>query len=401
MADHELANQGTHPELSSLQTRGMVIGALGLILCAAGYATDSERFFQAYLPGYLYWVAISLGCLGWTMIHHLTDGNWGFPVRRIWESGARTIWLMALLFIPIAMAGEHLYPWMAENALEDVIIAGKSQYLNAPFFYLRQVLYFVIWAGFAFILTSGSYRQDQEGQEPLGARLRLTSGPGILIMAITVTFSATDWAMSIDPHWFSTIWGFLFSASDLLAAMAFTIILAKMLEGRRPLDKALTTDTYHDLGNLLMAFTMLWAYLSFSQFLIIWSGNTQEEAPWYLSRMGDGWVIISVILIVFHFVLPFVVLLTRKTKRAPSVLVKVAMYMLLMRFVDLYWLTMPSLTGHGGHAEFHPSWIDIAPWLGVGGLWLMFFSMQLKDRPLTPLTDRRLQEALEGTGGHH
>ena len=262
----ELANQGTHPELASLQTRGMILGVVGLALCAAGYATDPERFFQAYLPGYLYWLAISIGCMGWTMIHHLTDGSWGFPVRRIWEAGARTIWLMALLFIPIALAGDKLFPWMAEGAMDDFIIAGKAGYLNEPFFLLRAVLYFVIWGGFAFILTTTSYKQDAEGQEPLGARLRLTSGPGILIMAITVTFSATDWAMSIDPHWFSTIWGFLFSASDLLAAMAFTICMAKLLENRAPLNKALTANTYHDLGNLLMAFTMLWAYLSFSQF---------------------------------------------------------------------------------------------------------------------------------------
>ncbi len=405
MAEHQdLANQGTHPELATLQTRGMIVGVVGLALCAAGFVTDPARFYQAYLPGYLYWVAISLGCMGWTMIHHLTDGNWGFPVRRIWESGARTIWLMAILLIPILLGGEHIYPWMAADAMNDPIIAGKSHYLNEPFFYLRQVLYFVIWGGLAYVLTSTSYKQDHaDGPEPLGARLRLASGPGILVMVITLTFASTDWAMSIDPHWFSTIWGFLFSASDLLAAMAFTICMAKLLENRFPLDKAINANTYHDLGNLLMAFTMLWAYLSFSQFLIIWSGNTQEEAPWYLLRMGDGWIIISVILIVFHFMLPFVVLLTRKTKRASNVLVKVAIYMLIMRFVDLYWLTMPTLTGghHGEHAGFHPSWIDIAPLLGVGGLWLIFFSMQLKDRPLTPLTDRRLQEALEGAGGHH
>ncbi|MBI1358158.1 MAG: hypothetical protein GC160_27810 [Acidobacteria bacterium] len=403
MADHqELANSGQAPEVASLQTRGMILGGIGLALCAAGYMADSARFFEAYLVGYLYWLAISLGCLGWTMIHHLTDGNWGFPVRRVWESGARTIWLMALLFIPILLAGDHLFPWMAEGALEDHIIAGKAGYLNTTFFSIRALLYFVIWGGMALILTSTSYKQDSEGPEPLGVRLRLTSGPGLLIMAITVTFSATDWAMSIDPHWFSTIWGFLFAASDLLAAMAFTICIAKMLEHCPPLNKALTTDTFHDLGNLLMAFTMLWAYMSFSQFLIIWSGNTQEEAPWYLLRMDNGWIIISVILIVFHFMIPFTVLLTRKTKRAANVLVKVAIFMLMMRFIDLYWLTMPTLTAHGEHgAGFHPSWIDIAPWLGVGGLWLFFFSMQLRERPLTPLTDPRLQQALEGTGGHH
>ena len=388
-------------KLAGLQTKGLIIGALGLAACGAAWAMDAERFYQAYLPGYLYWLAISLGCLGWTMIHHLTEGKWGFPVRRIWEAGARTVWLMVPLFIPIVLGMHALFSWTHPEAANDPILVGKSRYLNESFFFMRVALYFVIWSGFAFVLSSWSSKQDAEDVEPLRTRMRVVSGPGILTMALTVTFMSVDWAMSVDPHWFSTIFGFLFAASDLLAGMAMTIIVAKALWSYEPFKKAVTADTFHDLGNLLLACTMLWGYLAFSQYLIIWSGNTQEEAPWYIARNSNGWMIITVILIVFHFAVPFLVLLTRKTKRAPSMLVKVAVWMLIMRYVDLYWLVMPSF-GHGGEAAgLHLSWMDFAVAIGIGGIWFGFFAMQLKSRNLAPVADPRFQEALANAGGHH
>jgi len=401
MNAQQLKGQQAHPELAGVQTKALGAGAIGLGACLIGFAIDSEQFFHSYLTGFLYWLAISLGCIGWTMIHHLTDGNWGFPVRRIWEAGARTTPLMLLLLLPILLFGmEPIFPWARPEAAEDALIQAKAQYLNMPSFLLRSAIYFVFWIGFAYFLSSGSFKQDQEDEpnEKRASWMRKVSGLGIFVMAMTVTFASVDYAMSIDPHWFSTIFGFLFAASDLLAAMAFAIVMARVLRHREPLDKALTTTVYHDLGNLLMAFTMLWAYLSFSQFLIIWSGNTQEEAPWYVDRMGEGWIWISLALVVFHFAMPFLVLLTRKTKRAPQMLARVAGYMLVMRFVDLYWITQPSFS-HGG--SILPHWLDVAVMVAIGGIWLGVFAMQLKNRPLVPLTDYRLKQVLEGTGGGH
>ena len=397
MSQHE-----THPELAGLQTKALVVGVIGLAAAGAGYAMDSEQFFHSYLTGFLYWLAISLGCIGWTMIHHLTDGNWGFPVRRIWEAGSRTIILMALLALPILFVGmDALFPWVRPEAAHDTLIQGKAAYLNTPFFMGRSAAYFFLWIGFALYLSGASFKLDALGEhnEKIASRMRKVSGLGVFVMAITVTFFSVDYAMSIDPHWFSTIFGFLFAVSNLLSAMAFTIVMARMLRHRSPLDKALTTSVWHDLGNLLMAFTILWAYMSFSQFLIIWSGNTQEEVPWYIQRMGPGWLWISLALVIFHFALPLLVLLTRKTKRAPQMLVKVALYMLVMRFVDLFWITQPSLS-HGGPP--HPHWLDLAVMAGIGGLWLGVFGMQLKDKHLVPQTDYRLKGVLEGaTEGHH
>ena len=212
-----MSGQDANTTLGGLQTKGLIVGVIGLAACGAAWSMDPERFYQAYLPGYLYWLAVSLGCLGWTMIHHLTEGKWGFPVRRIWEAGARTIWLMVPLFIPIVLGMHTLFSWTHPEAAHDPILAGKSSYLNESFFYLRAVLYFVIWGGFAFVLSSWSRKQDDEEVEPMRTRMRMLSGPGVLVMALTVTFMSVDWAMSVDPHWFSTIFGFLFSASDLLA----------------------------------------------------------------------------------------------------------------------------------------------------------------------------------------
>jgi hypothetical protein len=375
---------------------------IGLIACAAAWAIDADRFYQAYLPGYLFWLAVSLGCLGWTMIHHLTEGRWGFPLRRIWEAGSRTVWLMFPLFIPIYLGMHAVFSWTLPEAAQDPMLVEKSKYLNVPFFMTRFVLYFIIWGGFAYLLSTWSSKQDGEQVEPTRTWMRKLSGAGIVTMAITVSFMSVDWAMSVDPHWFSTIFGFLFAVSDLLAAMAVTIITVKLLENCEPFNKTITTDVYHDLGNWLLAFTMLWAYMSFSQFLIIWSGNTQEEIPWYIVRNTNGWNIVTVILVVFHFAVPFLVLLTRTTKRAPSMLVKVAVWMLIMRYIDLYWLVMPSLGGHGVEgAGFHFSWIDLTVPIGLGGIWVGFFAMQLKSRNLAPIGDPRLQEALADTGGHH
>jgi len=392
-------SQDAQSTISGLQTKGLMVGVLGLVGAGAAFSMDPDQFYKSYLSAYLYWIAIAIGCLGWTMIHHVTQGPWGVPVKRIWEAGARTIPVMAIFFIPIVLGMETLFSWVTPDPA-DALIAGKIHYLNESFFITRAILYFVIWSGLAYVLTGMSYKQDEEDIQPLFTRMRVISGPGLLAGAITVTFMSVDWAMSVDPHWFSTIFGFLFVASDLLAAMAFTIIIAKLLEDVEPTKTLLNTQFWHDYGNWLMATTMLWAYLSFSQFLIIWSGNTQEEAPWYLDRMGDGWIIISLVLIVFHFAVPFTTLLTRRTKRAKGILVKIAIYMLVMRYIDLYWIIQPSfLHGHAPHLS--SLWIDVAILAGIGGFFVAFFAMQLKAKKLAPVQDPRYKQALEGAGGHH
>lgn len=393
-----MSHQGTNADLAGLQTKGLIVGVVGVIAAAAGFAMDSDQFYRSYLTGYLYWVAITLGCMGWTMIYHLTAGSWGVPARRVWESGGRTMPLMAILSIPVVMGMQTLFPWARPEAAEDAIIQAKAAFLNEPFFLIRVVFYMVLWSAIAFFLSRWSLQQDVEGPQPAIRKLRFLSGAGLVLMALTLTFFSVDFVMSLDPHWFSTIFGFLFAAADLLSAMAFTVLAMRLLGKSDELKKLVNVNTYHDYGNLLLGFIMLWTYMNLSQFLIIWSGNTQEEAPWYLERMGDGWLVISQSLIIFHFALPLLFLLTRWTKRVPHRLAFVAAWILVMRFVDLYWLTQPSMS-HGGGVHLH--WMDLATLIGIGGLWVGVFAMHLKDKPLLAKNDPRLAEVLEIAGGHH
>jgi hypothetical protein len=393
-----MSTQGTNAELAGLQSKALMVGAVGIAAAAAGFAMDSDQFYRSYLTGYLYWLALTLGCLGWTMIYHLTAGSWGVPARRIWESGGRTMPLMAILVIPIILGMKTLFPWARPEAVDDAIIQAKVAFLNEPFFLARVVFYMVLWSAIGILLSRWSLQQDAEGPQPAIRKLRFISGGGLVLMALSLTFFSVDFVMSLDPHWFSTIFGFLFAAADLLSAMAFTVLAVRFLEKTDSLKKLVNVNTYHDYGNLLLGFIMLWTYMNLSQFLIIWSGNTQEEAPWYLERMGDGWLVISQSLIIFHFALPLLFLLTRWTKRVPARLAFVAVWILVMRFVDLYWLTQPSMS-HGAGVHLH--WMDLAVLIGLGGLWVGVFAMHLKDKPLLAKNDPRLAEVLEIAGGHH
>lgn len=393
-----MSPQGTNAELAGLQTKALIIGAAGIAAAAAGFAMDSEQFYRSYLTAFLYWMAPTVGCLGWTMIYHLTAGSWGVPARRIWESGGRTMPLMGILVIPVILGMTTLFPWARPEAANDAIIQAKAAYLNTPFFLARVVFYVVLWSAISILLSRWSLQQDAEGPQPAIRKLRFLSGAGLVLMALSLTFFSVDFVMSLDPHWFSTIFGFLFSAADLLTAMAFTVLAVRLLEKTDSLKKLVNVGTYHDYGNLLLGFIMLWTYMNLSQFLIIWSGNTQEEAPWYLMRMEGGWLTISRALVALHFALPLLFLLTRWTKRNPVRLTFVAVWILLMRYVDLYWLTQPSLS-HGAGVHLH--WMDLATLAGVGGLWVGVFAMHLKNKPLLAANDPRLAEVLEIAGGHH
>lgn len=393
-----MSTQGTNAELAGLQSKALIVGAVGIAAAAAGFAMDSDQFYRSYLTGYLYWLALTLGCMGWTMIYHLTAGSWGVPARRIWESGGRTMPLMAILVIPVILGMKTLFPWARPEAVDDALIQAKVAFLNEPFFLIRVVFYMVLWSAIGILLSRWSLQQDAEGPQPAIRKLRFLSGAGLVLMALSLTFFSVDFVMSLDPHWFSTIFGFLFAAADLLSAMAFTVLAVRFLENTDSLKKLVNVNTYHDYGNLLLGFIMLWTYMNLSQFLIIWSGNTQEEAPWYLERMGDGWLVISQALIIFHFALPLLFLLTRWTKRVPVRLAFVAVWILVMRFVDLYWLTQPSMS-HGAGVHLH--WMDLAVLIGLGGLWVGVFAMHLKDKPLLAANDPRLAEVLEIAGGHH
>jgi hypothetical protein len=374
------------PALERLQRAGLAVGGLFLVALAAGFALDRAQFFRSWLLGWLFWTGVAVGCLGLAMLNHLTGGLWGLVPRRLHEAAARTLPAMALLFVPVLLGVSSLYTWAKpEVVAADVLLQKKALYLNVPFFVLRAAFYFAVWGLLAWLVSSWSRRQDGGADPARAARLRGLSAAGLVLLSLTTTFASIDWGMSLAPHWFSTIYGVLFIVGWTLSALAFTIVLLSRLRGEEPFARALQPVTVHDLGKLLLAFTMLWGYVNFSQFLIIWSGNISEETPFYLRRLHGGWQAVAILLLVFHFALPFALLLSRPLKRSARALAGVAALMLLMQLVDLYWLIGPDLLGHGHeHVPLRVHWMDLAAALGLGGLWLSLFARQARTAPVLP-----------------
>jgi len=381
-----------HPQLERLEKTALKVGAAGVALCALGAVLNLDQFFRSYLLGYLFWAGITLGSFGLLMVHHLSGGGWGYAIRRCLESAIRTLPLIAILLLPILLGVHHLYIWSDAGLVAgDKVLESKQAYLNVPFFVIRAIIYFLIWGVYGWMLNKWSFEQDRTKNPRLSRRLEVISGPGLVLLGFTITFASVDWVMSLDPHWFSTMYGLIFVVGDVLASLSFAICLISYLSDREPLAGFLKVSHYHDLGNLMLAFVMLWAYLSFSQFLIIWSGNLPEETPWYLHRTAHGWMAIAIGLILFHFALPFVLLLSRRTKRVAATLVKVAVFVLAMRLVDLFWQVAPAF--YKEHFTIH--WLDLAAPVAIGGLWVAYFARQMKDKALLPLHD----PGLAGVGG--
>ena len=379
------------PQLDRARRIALLLGAVALALCAAGGFRDPTQFFRSYLFAYLFWSGIALGCVAIVMMHHLVGGEWGYIIRRVLESGSRTFLLLALLFVPLLFGLSRLYLWAQPAAVAaDPLLQHKHPYLNPRFFTLRAVVYFAAWIALGYLLNKWSLEQDRTANPAIARRLEALSGPGLIVYGITVTFASVDWVMSLEPHWFSTIYGMIFMMVEALSAMAFVIVVVMMLARAEPLADQVTPGRFLDLGNLLLTFVMLWAYLSFSQFLIIWAGNLQEEIPWYTVRATGGWAWLAVILIVLHFGVPFLLLLQRVVKRRVRMLAALAAGLLFMTLVDLFWLVVPAFERAGPHVH----WMDVLAPIGIGGLWVAAFLTQLKGKPLLPLHDPQMEGAI-------
>jgi hypothetical protein len=372
------------PGLDRAQRAALVTGGAAVTILAIGGFLDTEQVLRSWLVAFVFWTGIALGCLALVMLQHLTGGAWGIAIRRILEAGASVLPWAALLFLPIALGLPKLYLWAQPAAVAaDPVLQHKSPYLNVPFFLARAALYFAVWAAWATMLRRLSLEQDRTGDARVSRRLQLLSGPGIVLYVLTMTFASVDWIMSLEPHWFSTIYGALLVAGQGLGAFA-AAITALLLLGRpgRPV--------LHDLGKLLLAFVMVWAYFSFSQFLIIWAGNLPEETPWYIRRMQGPWKWVALLLILLHFALPFVLLLSREIKRGSRTLLRVAALVFLMRIVDTWWMTVPAF--RDGSVRLH--WMDPVAMVAVGGIAVFLAIRSLRRAPLLPVRDPHFEEAL-------
>src|SRR5216684_8713276 len=302
-------------KLESLPVRLVSIGGALLAVCVVDGFRDSGGFFRSYLVAFLFWIGITLGCLALLMVQHLTGGNWALVIRRILEAGSRTLLLMAVAALPLLLGMKTLYVWSRPGQTDPVIVA-KHLYLNPEFFAARMILYFLVWFLLAYQLNKWSQIEDAGGGNiPLWARMEGLSGIGLVMYGFTVTFASVDWVMSLEPRWYSTIYGMLFMVGQALAAFAFAITVLIWLSDRKPLSEAVRPSYFQDLGSFLLAFVMLWAYLEFSQFLIIWGGNLSEEIPWYIRRMQGTWGTVGLLLVLLNFALPFFLLLFRNVKR--------------------------------------------------------------------------------------
>ncbi len=365
----------------------LYIGIAALLVSLIGAFFNSSQFFASYFFGYLFWLGIALGCFGLLMLNHLVGGRWGFITRRFFEAGLATLPLMALLVVPLFFGLRVLYGWArpAAVAASDVL-EHRHAYLNLPFFIIRVAVYFACWVLLARALRRGSFAQDATSDPAPTRRLRRISAPGLIIYVLLATFAYVDFVLALEPDWYSTIFPILIIVGQTLAALAFAIVLLALNARKSAFADVLTPAHFLDLGNLLLAFVMLWAYMSFSQFLVIWSGNLPDEISWYLHRSSVGWKGVALALGLFHFAVPFALLLSRQTKRRIQWLAVIAGLVLVAHAIDVYWLVAPSIHIPGIHMQ----WMDITLFIGIGGLWLATFANKLAAHPLIPLNDPRM-----------
>ncbi|HEX4642565.1 MAG TPA: hypothetical protein VH161_03830 [Candidatus Acidoferrales bacterium] len=383
-------------KFEGLPAKVAIAGAVVLGVCVAAGLANKVEFFRSYLIAFLFWIGVTLGSLALLMIQHLTGGRWALVIRRILEASTRTLPLMAVAALPLLAGMKTIYGW-ANPGQTDPVIVAKHFYLNPVFFTARMIFYFAVWFTLAYFLNKWSREEDSGGAGlALWMRMEGLSGIGLVIFGFTVTFASIDWVMSLEPQWYSTIYGLLFMVSQALTALAFSITMLIWLSDRRPLSQFVRPAQFQDLGSFLLVFVMLWAYLEFSQFLIIWGGNLSDEIPWYIRRMEGVWGHVGMLLIILSFMFPFFLLLFRHVKRRTRSLLIVASLVLLMRLVDMFWMVLPAFGG----GNIRLNWMDVALPLGMGGIWFAYFLWQLQQLPILPVHDPRMEEIAEQAAQH-
>jgi hypothetical protein len=385
------------PQARVLQRRALLVGIVFGAASILGAILMPAQAMRSYLLGFMWCLGMSLGCLAFLMLQHLTGGSWGMVIRRILEAGSRNISLMVLLFIPIVIGMRSLYEWTdpAKFANDAHLKHITEMYLTPKYFIFRAALYFIAWVFMAEFLNRWSHLHDEPPDRDLSPRFRGVSGPGLVVYGFTVTFAAVDWVMSLDPHWASTIYGLLFVAGQGLSGICIAVVMAVALAQYQPMRSFLKPANLRDYGNLMLTFVMLWAYFSFSQWLITWSANLPDEIRWYMPRTHHGWNYVGFVLVLFHFAVPFALLLSRNFKFNPRTLVMLAVWLLMMRWLDLLWMIEPNFNKEA----FHLSWLDFVVPIAMLGFWVALFFWNLRRKPLVPLHDPRAIAMLESEIG--
>lgn len=397
------------PVLKTIGQRSLIVGVVFGIISVVLAVTRPDEFYRGYLLGFMCWLGVALGSMAIIMIRHLTGGGWGVVIRRLQGAAMRTLPFLALLFVPIVIAvlQHRIYPWaiwtLSPDAVHDPHIhdhLAKNKfimgaYLNSSGFIIRAAIYFVIWNVLSFLLSKWSKEGDAPNAPDNTQKFKAVAGPGLILYGFTISFATIDWVMSLDPSWISTIFGLIILIGQVLSAMCFAVVVERILFNYKPMSDMLKPDFVHDHGKWMLTFTMVWAYFSFSQWLIIWAGNLPNEITFYLKRLNGGWGWIALALPLFHFAVPFAILLSRPLKRDIRKLVWVAIWLILMRYVDLFWIIEPNFS-----QTFKLTIADIVVPVAIGGFWLAAFFRNLASLPLLPIYDPTAIEVIEPAHHH-
>ena len=389
------------PVVKTLSQRLLIAGIVFALISAWTAFSRPDEFYPAYLLGFMDWLGVALGSMAIIMIRHLTGGGWGVVIRRLQGAAMRTMPVLTVLFIPVILGIKHLYIWarplseVSDKHLREHLADITQSYLTPNGFIFRAIFYFAIWNLLSFLLSKWSTEGDRPGSRDNTDRFKIVSGPGLILYGFTISFAAIDWVMSLDPSWISTIFGLVILIGEVLSAMCFAVLVERILFDYKPMSQMLKPDFVHDHGKWMLAFTMVWAYFNFSQWLIIWAGNLPAEITFYLRRLNGGWGYIGLILVLFHFAVPFAILLSRPFKRDIRKLAWLAIWMLFMRWLDLLWIIEPNFS-----KTVRITFADIVVSLAIGCLWMAFFFRNLASLPLLPAYDPSAEEVFEPAHHH-
>jgi hypothetical protein len=389
------------PKAASVERIAGVVGGLGLLLCLAGAISKPDQFFQSYLFAFLYWAGFGIGGLGVLLLNNVVGGKWGATARRFLVAQMRTLPLIGLFFIVLLFGLKYLYPWTHPDMVAaNEYLHHKAPYLNLPFFLIRQVIYFAFWIGIGYRINKWYDEQDRTGEFALREKIRAFSAPMLLLFVIVCTLAYIDWLLSADAQYYSTVYGGILLIGNVLQTFALTNLALILASQGDRFGGRINAKILHDLGNLMFAFTIFWTYLSAAQLIITWPANLPQEITWYLDRTNGFWKVLAVSIALSMFLIPFLALLSQNRKRDPRRLMKVAIWLLVAKAIDLFWIVEPTFRSKSPDAllgtsdHFVVYWTDLAAFVGLGGIWVFVFIKQLRRSPLLPLRDERVQESL-------